>query len=293
MKSLWIVAVLVCVVLASGVWAQGAAALSPRAAGMGGVGIGVADDAAAWFQNPAGLAALNLKSINESEYANDALVAFGQNGDDNAWELTWSGWKPADSIGFGAGYFNLDNEGSIFGAGFGAGFKTVPLSFGVSLMGLNPDDDDYEMTPGQFGGFGGGDDQTILNLGAMYRFSQGEGKSPIRVGLTVMDITDQLNNDGAIWSAGIGWKPIEDLLVAVDVNDFTTQVGDCTISGGVEYAFGPQKEWRGRAGLIAAGDDDHELTLGLGYVSNRWRADFAWINTDPDNTWSLGVGVNL
>ena len=62
MKSAWIVVVAVCVVLTSAAFAQ-----TPRQMGMGGAAIGVADDAGAWFQNPAGLGALNVACPTEGK----------------------------------------------------------------------------------------------------------------------------------------------------------------------------------------------------------------------------------
>jgi len=284
MKSLWIVVVLVCVVLTSGVWAQSLVtrsmgALSPRAAGMGGAGIGVADDSSAWIQNPAGLAALSLTPKAGGEYASDALVGFATGNDDDAWGVTWSGWKPKDEMGFGAGYGSLNDEGNGFGAGFGAGFKTFPLSLGAGVLAVNPDS---ASSP----------DRTIVNLGAMYRFNQGEGKAPVRFGVTVNDVTNEYD-DGAVWSAGVAWPATPDLLVALDVFDIGTAWNDdAQVSGGLEYTCGKTREWRARAGFMGS-DDDTNLTLGAGYAGKDWRVDAAWVNTDPDSTWTVGVGVHF
>jgi hypothetical protein len=283
MKSLWIVAVLVCVVLTSGVWAQSMVNVSPRAAGMGGAAIGVADDASAWYQNPAGLGALNLSCKPGSEYASDAMAAWASNNDDSAWGVTWSGWKPKDKMGFGAGYGWLHDTGSAYGAGFGASFKSFPLSLGANVMGINPDGPD--------------EDQTIINLGAMYLCNQGQGKAPIRLGLTVGDVTNQYD-DGAVWSAGIAWPATPELLVALDVVDIgTAWNNNALFSGGVEYACGKAKEWRARAGFMGTEDEDGDtstrLTLGAGYAAKDWRVDVAWVNTDPDSTWSIGLGTHF
>jgi len=285
MKSLWIVAVLVCVA-ATGVWAQSMATFSPRAMGMGGAGIGVADDAAAWFQNPAGLAALNLQCKEGNEYANDALVGFADQDESNAWLISWSGWKPSDNIGFGAGYGDMEDVASAFGAGFGAGIKNIPLSLGINVMSVNVDGsgDDPAYDDGD-------DDQTILNFGAMYRFDQGEGKAPVRLGVTADDITEEFDR-GVIWNAGIAWPATPELLIALDVNDLSEEIGDATFNGGAEYAFGLNKEWRGRAGLMDDGDETN-FTVGFGYAAKNWRADFAWIDTDPESTWAVGVGISL
>jgi len=276
MKTKLIVAVVVLVVLATGAWAQGTGMYSPRAAGMGGAAIGVADDAAAWFQNPAGLAALSVPAKEGVDYGNDALFAFADNDNQSAWELSWSGWKPADSMGFGAGFGDAEGLGSAFGAGFGIGLKETPLSAGVNIMAVNPD-------------FGSA--MTVVNAGGMYRLGMGEGKAPLRVGLSIIDITDEMG--GPYWNVGIGWKATSDLLIAVDAVDLSDETGlGVQVGGGVELALGAQKSWRLRAGVSDDGVDTN-YSAGLGYQAKQWRADFAYVDTDPDATWSIGIGVNL
>jgi len=275
MKSRLVVAVVVLVVLTSGAWAQ--ALFSPRAAGMGGAGIAVADDGAAWFQNPAGLAALNVPVKEGTEYGNDVIFGFADTDEMSAWGLSWSGWKPSSNMGFGAGFGDVENLGSAFGAGFGVGFKDTPLSAGLNVMALNPDGTVV-------------DESTVLNAGALYRLSLGEGKAPLRVGLTVLDITDEMG--GPVWNAGLAWKATSDLLIAVDFNDLSDE-GDqgVLVSGGVEYAFGSAKAWRARAGAMDNGDET-DFTVGLGYQAKQWRLDAAYLDTE-DGVWTFGVGVNL
>jgi len=263
------------VVLATGAWAQGA--FSPRASGMGGASIAVADDAAAWFQNPAGLAALSVPCKEGTEYGNDVLFAFANNDESSAWELTWSGWKPSANIGFGAGYASADDAGRVFGAGFGAGFTEIPLSGGINVMSIDPE---------------AGDSDTILNVGALYRLGLGEGTAPLKIGMTVTDVTDEFDL-GTLWNVGLAWNATKDLLVAVDFRDITQELNDETqVGGGAEYAFGSANEWKVRAGAFDTGGET-DFTVGAGYQAKQWRADFSFVDTDPDATWSLGVGVNL
>jgi len=244
---------------------------------MGGAGIAVADDAAAWFQNPAGLAALSVPVKEGTEYGNDVLFGYANNDDTAAWGLTWSGWKPSDNIGFGAAYADAEDMGSMFGAGFGAGLKDVPLSAGINVMALNPD---------------GGDDQTVLNLGVLYRLSLGKDSAPLKIGVTGTDITDEFEV-GPFWNVGLAWKATKDLLLAVDFTDITDEMdAGQQISGGAEFAFGDSKEWRARAGVMDNGDES-DFTVGVGYQAKQWRADFGYVDTDPNATWTLGVGVNL
>lgn len=277
MKSRIVVAVVVLVVLATGAWAQGIQMISPRAAGMGGAAIAVADDAAAWYQNPAGLAALSVPCKEGAEYGNDVLFAFADTDEANGWELTWSGWKPADRIGFGAGYASSDDIGTAFGAGFGASLKDVPLSAGINVMALDEDE---------------GDSDTILNAGLLYRLDLGGDSAPLKVGLTVVDVTDEFEV-GPFWNIGLAWAATQDLLLAVDFNDVTDEMDQGTqFNAGAEYAFGSTKEWRARAGVTDDGEES-DFTFGVGYQAKQWRADFAYVDGDPDATWAIGVGVNL
>ncbi|MEN6642061.1 MAG: hypothetical protein ABFE08_06410 [Armatimonadia bacterium] len=284
MKSAWVV-VLVCVVLTSAAFAQlstsqflGGASLTPRAAGMGGAAIGVADDAGAWLQNPAGLAALNVACPSEDKlWAADAVLSFADAGDVDGWALTGSAWKPSSAYGFGAGLLNIDDLGDLVGAGYGAAWKNTPFSWGVNVVNVSLDDDSF--------------DDTIFNLGLMYRFAVPE-KAPIRFGLLVEDITDQ-SDLGPFFSLGMAWPVTPQWLVAADVTDVTGETDDGPFfSGGVEYSF-VGTGWKARAGFADTGDG-HDLTLGAGYAfGNQWRVDAAWQNADNDDILSIGAGYTF
>jgi hypothetical protein len=276
MKLRLVAVALVCVLLATGAWAQ-AIIGSPRAAAMGGAGIGVADDAAAWYQNPAGLAALNVPCREGAEYATQAVFSYANTDDDDAYELNVSGWNPSQLFGYGAGYVNAGGIFHASGVGFGAGFKNMPLSVGFNVINDRPDGD-----------------ATYLNAGVMYRISQGEGKEPIRFGLAIDDLTDR-SDMGPFYHIGIGWKPVNNLLIAVDATDLTDEWDDGVgVSGGIEYAFNGSagRQILGRAGMMDSGDD-HLLTLGVGYQAKGWHVDFAWVDTDPDSTWTIGLGCDM
>jgi len=286
MKFRLVAAAIVCVVLASGAWAQGIAGLTTRAAGMGGAGIGVADDGAAWFQNPAGLAALNVACPEGAEYASDAMFSYFNTDGDNAYDLTWSGWKPSGNYGAGAGYFDPAGDGHAFGVGFGAGFKNMPLSLGFNVLdvdaGIPP------VSPGMHID----DTRTLINAGLMYLF--GSAKNPFRIGVTANDCTNELSSS-VIWNAGASWMPVNHFLIAVDVLNLTEEMDqDAQFSGGAEYGFsaGDGRTIFLRAGVLDDSNDSN-LTLGVGYRHAEWHADFAWMDGEEDSTWSAGLGVNL
>jgi hypothetical protein len=294
MKVRLVAIVVVCVALASGAWAQVVVGgFTARAAGMGGAAIGVADDAAAWAQNPAGLAALNVTG--DSEYASDAMFSYANVDEANWYNITWSGWKPSEAFGAGAGFLDMATDTRVFGVGFGAGFKNMPLSGGFSISNVESPGTRYNgggISPDQFGAFDG--EFTYLTAGLMYRLAQGDDKAPIRFGIIATDVTEQVLPN-MIWSAGFSWAPTSRLLIAVDAIDLTDELEeDIMVNGGIEYGFdaGDGRTVYGRAGMTDDGDE-HNLTLGLGYRYGVWHADFAWVDGEPESVWSLGLGINL
>jgi hypothetical protein len=248
---------------------------------MGGAGVGVCDDGAAWYQNPAGLGALNVGPCQKGqEWANDAIGSFGKAFDDNDWGITWSGWEPSKQMGFGAGYGKIDgshsNSGDAYGAGFGMALGSSPFSAGINIERLNPEESS---------------DPTTFGIGVLYKWSQQGKPAPVRIGLTCNDVTNQTYN-GRTFNVGVAYPVTTDLLVAVDWNSFNDSDNRMFDFGG-EYALGQSHEWRIRAGDLDTGSD-HVLTLGAGYAfKSPWRLDAAWADTSNGNTWQVGVGVGF
>lgn len=282
MKSVWVV--LVCVVLASTAFAQIPVGLSPRALGMGMAGIGVADDASAWFQNPAGLAALNVPVQEGETWGHDVSASYANVVDlVDTWRVSWSGWEPEGSVGVGAGYLNVNTPGPTLvglGAGVGKGIGSTPLSLGLNVVQLQAV----------------GATRTLLNGGAMFRIGQGD-RDPIRIGVTAIDLTDELNA-GTFLNAGVAWPIMDSLLLAVDVIDLTEQISSIGIhaNGGIEYRFGSNDEWAARVGVVDFGISsiDPLITAGLGFSHNRWRVDGAWMEAPTSglsSTWTVGAGI--
>ena len=287
MKSIWIAATLVCLLLAAGAWAQE----TPRWLGMGGAGIGVADDAVAWLQNPAGLGALNIPVPEGNPWGHDAIGAYGRTdtgwGDKvDVWGITWSGKDAEHQLGIGAGYGDIEDSGQSFGAGFGMNYRDTPFSWGVNVVREEPDSALL-------------DSHTICNVGFMCRFPQPE-RAPIRVGLVVSDVFSETEVDlpggsegGIALDLGVGWPATDRLLVAVDVTDvFGAWADGPNLSGGLEFTAGTNDEWRLRAGALDTGDG-HDLTLGAGYVWNNWRVDAGWEDTDAGSFWTVGAGAHF
>ena len=241
---------------------------------MGSTGVGVADDGGAWFQNPAGLGAMNIKCEPDQLWAADVIGGYASAAGEDGGGLTVSAWQPQYRSGIGGGYGDLNDIGRAYGIGGGTNIKESPFSVGLSVTRIDP------FGPGAF---------TFLNLGLMYRFEQ-PNKNPIRLGALIRDLTDDSDN-GPFVDLGIGWPVTNNLLFAADVRDVTDEV-DTQVNAGVEVTFGTTRDWVARAGLNDTPTDTN-LCLGLGFqFTPEWRVDAAWVNADPDNTWMIAGGYS-
>jgi hypothetical protein len=287
MKSAWVVVVLVCVVLAGSAWAQIPFGVTPRAMGMGLTGVGIANDAAAWFQNPAGLAGLDVPLQPGNSWANDLSASYTSIGLPasglDAGRVSWSSCKPSSNVGVGAGYGNVNSLGVGIGAGVGVGIGNTGLSLGINVLNLSP----AFPVP----------DETLLNAGAMLRISQGGSRAPIRIGANAINVTNELGAPTFV-NAGISWPITNSLLVAADVIDLTEEITSIHYNAGAELTFGAAAEWAVRVGLLDLGVPgvDTQLTAGLGYKCGRWRVDGAYVEpiaSGWNSTWTVGAGWNF
>jgi hypothetical protein len=271
MRNVWMAAVLVCVVLASGAFAQGTL-FTPRSLGMGSAVIGIADDGGAWFQNPAGLAGLNLTAEEPKLRANDIIATYGQ-ADAHSCGLTWSGFEPSTAKGVGAGYCDAGGGHKVLGAGFGLNVPELPLAWGMNFI--------YDEPGGVLA------TTTQFDLGLLYRLARANA-APIRAGLVVRDLSNSSGN-GLMFDLGIAWPATDRFLVAIDAIDVTNRA-DNLVNFGTEFRFGEQGEW-----TLRAGSNDSVMTLGAGYAfpRNSFRLDAAWADTDVNATWTAGVGLTF
>lgn len=278
MRSALLFATLVCLLAATAVLAQGTVdsptfgLWTPRAMGMGNTGVGVADDAAAWFQNPAGLGALRMKCEKEGQlWGVDAEGSYAKLNGQSAGGFNVSAWQPTHLVGVGFGYGDIDEVGRAIGVGFGMNYGQTPFSYGLNYVRLAP-------------AAGALPARNTINLGLMYRFEQPDN-DPLRLGLRVRDLGDSGDN-GMLFDLGVAWPVTSELLFAADVLDIGDKV-DTEVNAGAEYWFGPKRNWTARVGVNDTATDTN-ATFGLGYVfSKDLRIDGAWIDTNPDTTWSI------
>lgn len=267
MKYAWVAVAVLCLAV-SGVYAQTA-----RFDGMGRAGIAVANDAIAWYQNPAGLSDFAGKGTNhqaEFNYGEDR----GVGGSDNWWAVDVSG-SFAKGWGWGAGFEDY-SDGQFYGAGIGFALHNSPLSVGVNF---ERDEWDYEMASASSQG-----DTTIINAGLLWRI-----KDQLRLGARVNDLTEEWGDMS--FDAGLWWPFHQKAALAVDLlNVFQANYGDIEFNAGIEYQI--DEKWTGRIGTTE-GDEGHDLTAGIGYKTGDWKIDAAWMDNEANNNWIIGVGKAL
>jgi hypothetical protein len=296
-------------VLAGTAWAQipfVPVGWSVRNMGMGMTGTGVADGAAAWYQNPAGLANLDVTPREGKDWGHDIEASYISLGGPKSSpaehidtiRVSWSTCNPEDNVGVGAGYLNMDLPFSFglstVGAGAGIGIGNTGISVGVNVININPS------APFPIS------DETLLGLGAMYSVPMG-GRSPIRLGLTYTNVTEE-----GFWpstlNAGASWAITNNITVAADVLDILEDVQDTFGPGapgihwnaGGELAFGRNRQFAVRGGLfdLDVSSIDMFWTLGAGFRFGRYRVDGAYVSelsgsgVPPFNaTWTVGAGM--
>jgi len=281
MKMKWFIAVLLCVALSSSVMAQSfynmPFAMTPRQIGMGGAAVGVADDAGAWYQNPAGLAGLNLTAPEDKNWAHDAVLINGftpADVDYNAISGSWSGWKPADQFGIGAGLGRWAEYVNFGGIGVGTQFRHTKLLVGANFTHYN-----VEFLPIGIG-------TTTYNVGLMYPFTD-----TFKLGARVDDVS-MADSSKRVYDAGLGWRIGSRLLIAADALDVSGVEEDGPFFNvGAELKAGNSLALR--AGMWDDGTDNN-LTAGLGFHINKsWRIDGAYADMGDSSYWVVGAGLSF
>ena len=241
---------------------EGIALVPARQMGMGGVGVAAADDAGAINYNPANLASLNIAppAGQYDPYTrpwNWQLAGTAEVGGElDFWAAHLAGSNPQSNWGVGASFQSISESSSYdwWLAGAGAQLGGSNWQWGVSVM----DADIY-----------GG--ETTFNVGLLHTRQLPAGP-PLRVGLTVEDVTDELNV-GPFFNVGVAYPLMvsgdQQLLLAADLLDATDEINSI-INVGME--FQPCANWAVRGGLI---DTDY-ATAGLGYKGGAWQVDVAW-----------------
>jgi hypothetical protein len=251
--------------------AQGAWSFEARSFAMGNAVVGVADDSAAWLQNPAGLPYLRVSTDSGSGWP--ALLSgttdLGAKVDTIG--VNYSARSAEDEEGWGIGYWHLGEYqlGALvtisidkLGAGYGAVLRPG-LTWGASVSRC---DMSWELQqpivpPPQLqeamAAYTG--DKTIFDLGLMYRGEQ-SGRQ-VKAGLVARDVTDQMETT---FDVGASVKLPNGLLLAADIHDLTDEVDD-RVNLGAEWQLPEAPEWK-----LGAGSSNGDLTYGASYDFGKW-----------------------
>jgi len=282
MKSLPVVAAIVCVVLTAGAWAQGfGGRFDARQLGMGGLSVAIDNGASQWSANPGGIAlpgsyewAHRQQPAPPIKWNGALLGAVGSDARENTFEgFTYTGFSTSGRWGLGAGWGQGTDEGSGFGLGAGC---RLGRDFGVGFD-WQECDPDY------------GDQSNVINFGVLY---QQPKQQPLRIGLIARDVFNG-RDDSGVFDLGFAYPVDKRLILGLDVLDLGNKF-DAMVNFGMQWTVNTKEDWKLRAGLLDDGRA-HRLTAGAGYVDpkGRWFADFGYANTEPSATWEGSVGYHF
>jgi hypothetical protein len=267
MKRIALLVVLMGLVATSGAWAQypmddDPGAWSAHQLGMGVAGIALADGARAWNTNPAGLSRLDLPA-QDSSWSGVIDATYMHWESNPVYDVNYSGFNANSNTGFGLGISRVPGGWNMQGFGVGTAFRGGPVSFGINYKRLAPG-----------GGF------VSYGLGGLYR-----GKC-WNFGIMVDNF-----NEATFISPGIAFGVGKRLLLALDVNDLTSQFLGPYYSYGAEYKLNPS--WAVRAGRNDTLFFGTGTCFGLGYKTGNWHADAGYRALTGFNAWSVGAGLNF
>jgi hypothetical protein len=215
-----------------------------RSLAMGNASTAVADDSAAWSQNPAGLVSVRGADgmLNLIRYHSDASISSNLGGDLDTWALSYSASQFEGKSGFGAGYFTIGSgpgETKNWGIGYGRVLDTTGPSAGIALRQTDP---------------ATGSETTMIDLGVLWR--QQVPLNTLKLGVVGRDMTSE--NQFTL-DVGASVQTPAGVLVAADLVDLTDEV-ETTFNVGVEWRPPLYGDWVLRAGLA-----DGEIAYGAGY----------------------------
>jgi len=297
MKSAWVVVVLVSVLLAGSAWAQ-----FPFDWSVGSLTKGLTPDfsgSTRWLANPAALAVPGMEPQEGNEWAHDVSASYTSLGGPKTspWESvdlvfgSWSSYNPEKGVGVGAGFADLQFAGRAIGGGVGVRIGHTGLSVGANLLHFAPDPIPWE--------------QTVLDVGAMYAFNQGDDRGPLLLGVSAFDATGELPAFTPIYNAQ-GWWPVTNRLrLGGEVRDITGEIPGLNTpwSAGGEYDF--STDWTLRLGVLDWGVSglDIQFAGGLCYNFGRYRVEGGVASpvdgtaippgVDMNWTWTVGGGVSF
>ncbi len=251
--------------LAQNVWS-----FEARSLAMGNAVVAVADDSAAWLQNPAGLPYLMTCETSRSPWPSRLSATTDLGLEVDTIGVNFSARERAGRQGVGGGYWHLGDYElnpalslSIerFGSGYGARVGEN-LSVGVAVAELDMQWDFAQMiypqqSPEAIAIYSG--KETIIDLGLMYRRVGAWGEA--KAGAVVRDVADNMKTTLDI---GVAYRTAGGLLVTAEMRDATDEV-DGMVNLGAEYRPPQAPELTLLAGLA-----DGDTTYGAGHDFMPW-----------------------
>lgn len=265
-----VVSIAALVLAAVPVCAQNAWSFEARSFGMGNAVVAVADDSAAWLQNPAGLPNLMVREGSRSSWPGRLSATTDLGADADTIGINYSARSSEGGEGWGTGYWELGSYRlgptislSIdrIGAGYGSVFKPG-WSWGVSVTRLDMSWDVSGMVqPAQaqqaMAAYSGS--EIIVDIGLMHDRALPRGQA--RFGFIARDVLDNMQST---FDLGASLRTQEGLLLAGEVRDAGDDV-ERMLNVGAEWRLPRSPEWTVLAGLA-----DGDLTYGAGYDFGRW-----------------------
>lgn len=249
-----------------------------RSVGMGYTGIGLADQADAWYWNPAGLAYMNVNPVDGGDASGlkwQGIAGADFGGDVDLSSLHLGGLFGTTGFAVGRVRSN-DGNWTDIGIGFGTTIGSPQWSVGGTILASE---------------WGASDtSETELNLGAMYQWHPAIGKGkPAKIGFTAEDVTEAYDTP-TIYSAGVSFWVGNRVLIAADAWDLTdeTEVAGDDESG-MEFNVGAEvlvAPWL----ALRAGSQDGNFAFGAGVNYRGWKIDAGFVTWDNDYPMSDSDG---
>ncbi len=271
--------VILALLLAIPAFAQNVWSFEARSLAMGNAVVAVADDSAAWLQNPAGLPYLQISPKSHMAWPMRVSATTDAGLEVDTIGANISARDRGGRQGWGVGYWHLGDYELGMGVSlsierYGAGYGTRisdDWSVGVAVADLEMLWDVPPMMPGQsqaaIATYNGR--ETIIDVGIMYRGVSDEGEA--KFGLVARDVADNMQ---ATVDLGASFRSAEGLLLATELRDATDAV---------DVAFNVGAEWRvpGLPDLtLLAGLADGDATYGAGYDFMPWMVSLSTQHLD-------------
>lgn len=272
--------------------AQNVWSFEARSLAMGNAVVPVADDSAAWLQNPAGLPWVQPCGVECADATSRASATTDLGSRVDTIGFNFSSRDRANRHGWGAGYWDLGRYElgpmialSIerYGAGYGAR-ATDQLSWGVTVAQV---DFDWSLPPVMMPAISADSiaayqgNKTIVDAGLMYR--QISGASEIKWAVVGRDVTDNMQ-----FTLDVGASIARNgVLVAAELRDLTDEV-DGMLNLGAEWR--PRRQPRL---TVLGGLADGDLTYGLGWDFDRWAVSLARQHLDWDTETAVSLAASF